>query len=204
MTAEANPLLPDPDMYLKTAEAEAMRQPDQVPDDPRPHYAKEKETLIQKMRRNKIGLSAGALVLASTIATASGPWEQTMETAIETMPWAATTYFAAEVGWIAGAALVLKSLKLQIPRNPLKIRARFSEIKNTPSQIRERMNRKQYNAGFGINLASAIGQNAVMWAALTQDAMPRSAIAWAWIPAVDLAATLSSRWYLHKLLRRDQ
>jgi hypothetical protein len=122
---------------------------------------------------------------------------ETKDSVLDAAPWVGGALLAGEVGWCAGAAMMVAAVGDQIGVNPLRLRDRMTGIAQKANGSR------LFKSGFFLNLGSAITQASVMTAGIVKELPPQS---WGWlaVPAVDLWVTLAARRIIYDGISHNQ
>lgn len=117
-------------------------------------------------QKTKICLGATAVSVAATLAL--DPFEGTKEQVLEAAPYVVGGMAASEVAWLGGAAMMVGAIGSRVPLNPIKLKTKIPEISEKAN------NSKLFKAGFGVNIAGALGDFVVLSGAVVQNLPPHS------------------------------
>lgn len=146
------------------------------------HEAGRLERLWNGIKRNKVAVAAGAITVASMIAS---PLGETIKSLAETASYVGPGMIAAEAAWIGGAAMMLGAIGKKII-NPLKIHQRFKEIPDAAAES------TTFKAGLAINTVAAVAEFVIPAVAVTTK-LPVESWGILSFAAVDLMATVALR-----------
>jgi|GEM_PF-660434 len=129
------------------------------------------------VRRRKLAVTAGALALTSTVATATtADFEQVVENVKESAPWIVPVVAASEVSFIAGGAAMLAATGAKVG-SVIKARKQIAELNETlPDKAQDEAlwDNKLFKAGFIANAAGAIGSTAGLTVGVVESMPPQS------------------------------
>lgn len=157
------------------------------------HEAGRLERLWNGIKRNKVAVAAGAITVASMIASPIG---DTIKSLAETATYVGPGMVAAEAAWIGGAAMMLGAIGKKII-NPLKIHQRFKEIPDAAAES------TTFKAGLAINTVAAVAEFVIPTVAVTTK-LPVESWGILSFAAVDLLATVALRKVIWNGMHRNK
>jgi hypothetical protein len=160
-------------------EAESVVVDDEITEQ---HEAGRLERLWNGIKRNKVAVAAGAITVASMVASPIG---DTIKSLAETASYVGPGMIAAEAAWIGGAAMMLGAIGKKII-NPLKIHKRFKEIPDAAAES------TLFKSGLAINTVAAVAEFVIPTVAVTTK-LPVESWGILSFAAVDLIATVALR-----------